>query len=332
LSACSDNPPAGKAEKPAAPKYSVERPIEGLPPPASRDETFKRGVSLDLAIGEVAEPQRAAYGDWLTQVAQLGATDLELIVQWSQLDRSSVELAPNAVTTVDDGFLVWLMDQAHDRKLRVMLTPVIELEQPTTEHRPIVPSDSARWFWSYQRFALHYARIAEAHKVTCVAVGADLPVELASDPHWLNVIKDVRKAYKGKVTYVARPEKLESLPMWSGLDLISVLAAGEATQSIGGAHSGLQALTQRAQAFAKEASKSFQLTSVHPGAGKSRTVLQQLDAARAMYQSLHAERALGGLFVTLVRPGVAAGKQDAPEVGSPYAAVLRHWYTRPTSN
>ena len=325
VSACSSSAPPGKADKPAAPPYSVERPVAGLTPPAPRPESFKRGVSLDLFVGEVAEANRVAYGDWLSQVAQLGATDLELVVQWSQLDASSVELAPHASNTVDDDFLAWLMDQAHARKLRVMLTPVIELEQPSAEHRPVAPSDPARWFWSYHRFALHYARIAEAHKATCFAVGADLPPELARDAHWQGIISDVRKAFKGQVTYVARPEKLESLSMWSALDIISVAGTGELiSRSSKGPSPAFSALSQRLQAFTKASGKPYQLTGVQP-ASKAQSPLDQLDGARALYQSLQAEHTLGGLFVALARPGFA---QLTASVGSPYAEVLRHWYGR----
>src|SRR5687768_3565909 len=122
MSACTSSPPAGKADKPSQPRYSVDHPVDGLTPPPPRPDSFKRGVSLDLFLGEVPEAERGAYADWLSQVAQLGATDLELVVQWSQLEPGSLELAPNAATTVDDDFLAWLMDQARTRKLRVMLT------------------------------------------------------------------------------------------------------------------------------------------------------------------------------------------------------------------
>jgi hypothetical protein len=350
LSACSGNAPASP-QKSSAPKYSLDRPVEGLPLPVARDDSFRRGVSLDLFVAEVDDAQRAEYSGFLDHAARLGATDLELVVQWSAIDASSVELAPSPGMTVDDDFLGWLMDQASSRQLRVLLTPLIELEQApqNADKRALAPSDAGRWFWSYHRFLLHYARIAEAHKAVCFAVGADLPLALAQDEHWLALITDVRKAYKGKLTYVARAEHFESVGFWQEMDFVGLSGVGEllADPSKDAARAQRRAeLGKRLRSWLLANQKPYLLSSVHAdfalvsgdkaltaqGSSREQTnalAIKQLDAVRAFYQALNADKALAGVYLSLARPGSAAKPIAAtPQVASASAEVLKHWYTR----
>lgn len=335
LSACSDNAQTAKAHQPSAPKYSLDRPAEGLAPPAPRDANFRRGISLDLFLAEVDEAQRASYGAWLDQAARLGATDLELVVQWSQLDAAATEIAPSATMTVDDEFLGWLMDQAYQHQLRVLVTPVIELEQvsATPQRRTLAPTDPARWFWSYHRFLLHYARIAEAHHAACYAVGADLPDVLVQDATaWAGLIKDVRKAFKGKLTYAANWESFDKVPFWSDVEEVTLAGLGELWASP--ARAKLEpALAQRLRDFSQKQKRAYLLSSVRtvaappPSGPDLRGSTAQLDAARSLYQRLQGDSSIAGVYVALSRP-LQPAQPSPPHVASAAAQVLHHWYTR----
>jgi hypothetical protein len=334
LSACSDNAQTTKAHQPSAPKYSLDRPAEGLPEPTPRDANFRRGLSLDLFLAEVDEAQRATYGAWLDQATQLGATDLELVVQWSQLDAAATEIAPSATMTVDDEFLAWLLDQAHQHQLRVLVTPVIELEQvsATPQRRTLSPSDPARWFWSYHRFLLHYARIAEAHHATCYAVGADLPDVLVQDAAaWSGLIKDVRKAFKGKLTYAANWESFDKVPFWGEVEEVSLAGVGELWTSAARAnHEAV--LAQRLREFGKRQKRTVLLSNLRSASSSAagadkRGSMEQLDTVRGLYQRLQADSSVAGVYVAMSRP-LPPAQSAPPHVGSAAAQVLRHWYTR----
>jgi hypothetical protein len=336
LAACKEKPAAAIATS-SAPQYSLERPLEGLPPPSPRDANFRRGVSLELFLAGVEDAQRAPYAAWLDHAARLGATDVELVVQWSQLDSRSVEMAPSAATAVDDGFLGWLMDQAAARKLRVLLTPMIDVEERPSGKRVIAPADHKRWFWSYHRFALHYARIAAAHQACCLAVGWDLPELDASDEvHWRALITDVRKAFKGKLTYGVRPDHLEAVTFWDAVDLVSLVGLDELlADAASHADQKLTALAQRLRAWGKTHDRPLLLTGIGTGAARAaaltpsaedRALLnEQLDAVRALYRGLQAEPLVAGVYLSLARP-IAA--YEPAQTASASAEVMRHWYTR----
>jgi hypothetical protein len=329
LGACKEKPAAATA--PERPQYSLTRPVEGLPAPRPRDADFRRGVTLELFVGEVdGEGQRAAYAGWLDQASRLGASDLELVVQWSQVEAAAVEMAPSEAHTVDDGFLGWLMDQAAARSLRVLLTPVLEVERQVGE-RTIAPADHKRWFWSYHRFVLHYARIAEAHGACCFAVGWDLPELEPDDAHWRGLITDVRKAFKGKLGYGVRAERLATLAFWDALELVNVvgvgaLAHGPAAQ----AAPRLAALSASLRGWRQTHDRPLLLTRIASAPARARAQQQalgeQLDAARALYLGLQGEPLVSGVYVNLAEAGATA--TPAPLARAP-AEVLHHWYAGP---
>lgn len=303
-----------------------------------RDESFRRGLSLDLFVAEVGESERSAYAAWLDEAARQGTTDLELVVQWSQPEATTVELAPSATLTVDDDFLGWLLDRAHERHLRVMLTPVVELEQaPEDAKRALAPTDLSRWFWSYHRYVLHYARIAEAHRAASMAVGADLPDALARADAWEALIKDVRKAFKGKLTYVARAEHFDTLPIWKHLDYVALVGAGPALSADAKtalAKQGSQ-LLGRLHTWSKAHPQPVVLSSLRSAAGAAqgsdaRGTNEQLVAMRSLYQALQGDKSVAGVYVSVALP--SAARASAPALASASTAVLHHWYGRSRSS
>lgn len=326
LGACKEKPAA--TETASTPEYSLTRPVEGLSAPRPRPEDFRRGLTLELFVGEVeGEAQRTAYAAWLDQAARLGAGDLELVVQWSQLDAAAVEMAPSATHTVDDAFLGWLMDQAAARSLRVLLTPVLVLEQQAAA-RTIAPADHKRWFWSYHRFALHYARIAEAHAACCLAVGWDLPELEQDDAHWRELIADVRKAFKGKLAFGVRPERLQALSFWDALELVNLVGVGALAQGPAAqTDPKLAALNAGLRGWREKHDRPLLLTRVGVGpgaeAGKEQAQRAQLDATRALYRSFSSEPLLGGIYVNAVEPGSEAAPAPLARAAG---EVLRHWY------
>jgi hypothetical protein len=325
LGACKEKPAASASA--GQPEYSLARPLAGLPAPRARDAEFRRGLSLELFVGEVqGDARRGAYTAWLDQAMRLGASDLELVVQWSQLDSAAVEMAPNETHTVDDEFLGWLMDQAAWRNLRVLLTPILELDGEPT--RAIMPADHKRWFWSYHRFALHYARIAEAHGAGCFTVGWDLPDLDADEAPWRELIADVRKAFQGKVAYGVRPERLPALAFWDALDVVTLVGVGALAQGPAPhAQSQLAALGASLRGWHKTHARPLLLTrtsAAPPTAGAQEQALHdQLDTARALYGGLQGEPLVAGVYLQLAVPG-AAGQPAL--LARAAGEVARHWY------
>lgn len=130
--------------------------------------------------------------------------------------------------TLDD--LAAEVDSAHRRGLRVMLKPHVwshdfwdgsewhgTIDQPTPEaHR--------RWWASYRRLILFYAEFAERNGVDYFCVGTELVRMTAGYPEeWRGLIADVRKVFKGGLTYAAHWDReWRDIRFWDALDFIGL--------------------------------------------------------------------------------------------------------------
>lgn len=76
---------------------------------------------------------------------------------------------------------------------------------------------------SYSNFILNFARIAQEMSVEIFCIGTELESFIDERPdYWYRLIKDIRKVYKGKLTYAANWNEFERTPFWSELDYIGV--------------------------------------------------------------------------------------------------------------
>lgn len=88
-------------------------------------------------------------------------------------------------------------------------------------------SDTAwrTWFNNYEKFILHYARIAQQHKIEIFCVGTELQQTTNREKEWRSIISKVRSVYSGKLIYAANfHQEYERIRFWDALDFIGVQA------------------------------------------------------------------------------------------------------------
>ncbi len=342
------SPPKPKAEEPV---YDEARPVRGLSKPKLRDDGFRRGISLGMfSSSEDEDAQREHYARRLDEIREVGATDVELVVEWSQSDVSAIEITPHPTRTIDDDVLTWVMDQASERGLRVFLMPVIDIQDRDQGkwRGTIAPNDWERWWWSYQRFIAHYARIAEGHKAEMLSIGSELLTTESDRESWTAVIEKVRKIYSGRLAYSARWDHFEKVSFWDDIDVVDItgyqaLARSESPSDLE-LQKGAQAFAAKLQKWALARGKRYVLTEVgypprrHAAqrpwderpTGKADALLQ-LRCYRAFYQACHDDPRLDGLYVwRFFGEGEKAGDAYSPR-GRPAADVIAHWYTQSAS-
>ena len=90
-----------------------------------------------------------------------------------------------------------------------------------------------RFFVSYERWIVDHAKFAESAKVPLFAVGTELDQTIHRS-EWKQIIRHIRKVYRGKITYAANWDSFAKIPFWRELDFIGIQAyfpvttAGEA--------------------------------------------------------------------------------------------------------
>ena len=76
---------------------------------------------------------------------------------------------------------------------------------------------------SYSKFILEYANLAQEMKVPIFCIGTELEKFVGHrSEYWQNLIKDIKKIYKGKLTYAANWDEFKRTPFWSELDYIGL--------------------------------------------------------------------------------------------------------------
>ncbi len=318
--ACKKEPPQeAPSRRVELPTVTVEMPTTGLPTPLARGETFRRG----LVLGPLWAPQDDAA--WKKQQIALldravgrGVTDLQLVVQWMQMSVSAVEIAP--FESVHDTLLTWLIDRAKERKLRVMLAPRVSIENEASwAARGIKPSSWERWWWSYQRIALHYAKVASTRKVAMYAIGSELSSTEGQTDRWRKLIKSIRKIYKGKLTYLAAADAFEKVPFWDSLDVVGIAVDQAEPRSEAQLVELLAPLPKRIGRSKKAGELGYLISEASCGEGE-RDDARELLCQRALFRNFSEEAKLQGVFVS-----------PAPEKNTRSADVVSHWYTNSRS-
>ncbi len=341
---CDSQPPPPPPPKEASKAKAFA--IQGLEAPLERPATFRKGVSLGLFVStDEPDQRRRYYQTFLDEIAALGATDVSLVVRWSQQDIRATEIAPRAGVTVDDAVLVEVIEMATKRGLRVFLLPILHLEaKKRGEWRgKLKPGSWDRWWASYQRFILHYALLAHRAGVEMLAVGSELATAERYEQRWRSLIKAVRDRYKGKLTYSANWDHFEPIAFWDALDVVGVTAYQELSKrkhpTLGQLVEGWKPFEHRLKAWARRHEHRYIFTEVgypsnphgaarpwdHREKGQSRPGLQ-LRCYQSLYKVWQTDPSLDGLY--LWNWFGHGGLQDKGYTlrGKPARYVIERWF------
>ncbi|RZN82997.1 MAG: glycoside hydrolase [Winogradskyella sp.] len=76
---------------------------------------------------------------------------------------------------------------------------------------------------SYSSFILEYADLAKEINAEILCIGTELENFIDKRPeYWSNLIDEIKKVYKGKLTYAANWDEYKRTPFWGKLDFIGI--------------------------------------------------------------------------------------------------------------
>jgi hypothetical protein len=81
-----------------------------------------------------------------------------------------------------------------------------------------------RFFTDYEAFIVTHARFAQEKKLPLFSVGIEYERTMRFEKEWRRIIAEVRKVYRGRITYAANWDGIERVPFWDAVDLIGVQA------------------------------------------------------------------------------------------------------------
>jgi len=130
------------------------------------------------------------------------------------------------------------IEMAHARGLRVLLVPPLWVESGgwRGEIDPGTDQGWERWAASYGRFIRKWAEVAQATRAEMFSVGVELRswVTTARAPSFARVIEDVRRVYRGVVSYSANWDDVEQTVILGQLDVIGINAFYPLAEEPGG--------------------------------------------------------------------------------------------------
>lgn len=109
--------------------------------------------------------------------------------------------------------------------VKVMLKPQLWIRHGefTGHIKMLTETDWATFDKNYSDFILTYARLAQEEKIEMFAIGTELASYVAARPDsWKKLIAEVRKVYKGKITYAENWDTYNEFPHWALLDFIGI--------------------------------------------------------------------------------------------------------------
>jgi hypothetical protein len=196
----------------------------GAPATAPRRHHFDKGIAF--AAYDTGDYESIAARRSLENLRSYGANCVEIIVTGYQDTVLSTSIDRLSSSTPSDAGLAVAIHRAHALGMRVFLKPHIGLRDDSHPTGQIGIFFTAvqwtTWFANYDRFIVHYARIAQAQHVELFCVGNELDVTTLHPAQWRRVIAHVRAVYSGPITYadarlVSQPKRIT---FWNKLDYI----------------------------------------------------------------------------------------------------------------
>ncbi|WP_066890335.1 glycoside hydrolase family 113 [Clostridium nigeriense] len=124
--------------------------------------------------------------------------------------------------------LVELIRYAQEKGLKVILKPMINVSDGYwrayirffDEDVPCEPKWKD-WFNNYNEYLTNYAKLSEIYNVDMLIIGCELVGTDHREGEWRYLIKELRKLYKGKLTYNCDKYQEHNINWWDDLDYIS---------------------------------------------------------------------------------------------------------------
>ncbi|HKY33505.1 MAG TPA: hypothetical protein VJV23_13305 [Candidatus Polarisedimenticolia bacterium] len=305
---------------------------------------LQKGMVLGLFARD--EPGFAERG--IAELRALGVSSVSLVIPWVTPHVRSLEMAPRGDMSPTDDALAGAIRAARRAGMTVLLMPILYVDRMEEgEWRgTISPPDWTAWFAAYERFILHYARIAQREQVEYFAVGSELCSTESRREEWAVLIAGVRRVYAGKLTYSANWDHRRGIAFLDKLDLLGMNAYfelagddGKGGDSEEALHAAWGPIREEIEAWRRQTGLDIILTEVgYPSraggladpwnyeAPGPPDPAAQLRGYRAFRRAWQGDPHLHGVYFYLWWGEGGPGDTGYTPRGKPAEAVVRDWY------
>lgn len=289
------------------------------------------------------------YKQSIDEIADLGADAVKLVVDARQEDGTSNRIYIDLRMTPSAERLGELIRYAKGKGLRVILMPIVLLDDPKGDEwrGTLKPESWTKWFNSYRDMLGHFLWIAEGNGVDVFVIGSELVSAERQAAEWDKTIAFVRERFSGLITYSSNWDHYQNIPFWEKLDLIGMNSywtlGPDKNASVEVIKVNWRDIQEELRPFIQKRNKpllfleigwcSLDNAAFEPW-DYTKDVPVNLDLQRRLYEgffeSWHGTPWLGGFSVWEWPPG-EGGAEDrgyTPK-NKPAEQVLREWMARP---
>jgi hypothetical protein len=293
-----------------------------------------------VALGLYSEDPGFSYAPLLGEIAKLGATHVEFVINLYQRDGASTELHAHTRFTPSDAAILAAARDARAAGLAVVFLPIVRLESPRAgEWRGnLKPADAAAWWKSYGKLLGHYAALAQRAQAAALVIGSELSTLDGAPQPWQALAREVRRKYRGQLVYAANWDHYREVRAWPAVDVLGMSAyfelAPEPAVRWGALRKELEtfAEAQKKPLFFTEVGYLSQRGSAAWPWKEAATEPVDLEEQRRCYRAFTAAwdgaKSLSGVFFWNWYGWGGAGSRGYTPRGKPAAEEIQKWYAR----
>ena len=179
-----------------------------------------------IVLGMYAGVPDYDYAGELTRIRESGATAVSLQAIYRMEFYDSVEVVRHPTSSPTEESLRRTFRQARERGLRMMFFPTINLRNEASNatwwRGNIKPRNWDRWWRNYTAFNVRLASIAQEEGVEWYSVGTEMASTHPFPDRWRALVKEVRRVFKGKITYSVNFDAHDGFTFGDALDVIGI--------------------------------------------------------------------------------------------------------------
>ncbi len=149
------------------------------------------------------------------------------VAAWQDTPQST-DIFYNTKDSVEDKNLVNIINYARKLQLKVIIKPLLNCKDGTWRAYINFFDIEAKcepkwsdWFKSYNKFILHYGKIAQDNKCEMLIIGCEMVQTERKENYWRELIKNVKLVYNGLVSYNTDKYQEGNVKWWDAVDVIS---------------------------------------------------------------------------------------------------------------
>jgi hypothetical protein len=114
--------------------------------------------------------------------------------------------------------------QAHESGLKVMIKPQVWTQSGWIGDFDLEKEEDWKiWEADYETYIMSFVKLAAKENVELFCIGTELKIVVKKRPsYWVKLISDIKKVYKGKLTYCANWDDYKDVVFWKDLDYIGL--------------------------------------------------------------------------------------------------------------